>query len=187
MSGTFGSPHKTRGVLVLLLSPLLFDWILQGRYSEGLSVLPLTLVYCIWFGLITVGQAYLWIAEKGKWTAFSIGIGLVTNVVLNMLLIPAIGLQGAVIATAIGNVTIVVLMFGLNHWFGCRADIGIWFCTALPLLLLFGKPLAVISIVVVSLVCLKSNFVLSVQEKSDVTKIIRDKLGRYFPKQFGEE
>ena len=170
------------GVVVLLFSPLLFDWILQGRYSGGLSVLAPTLVYCIWYSLFAVGQNFLWIAEKGKWTALAIGVGLATNIILNMILIPLYGLHGAVIATSIGNLTIVSLLFGLNHWFGCRTDVGIWFCAGLPLILLLGKPSAVIAIVAVGLYLWTSDSVLSAEEKSDVGKLIREKLGKYLPK-----
>ena len=103
------------GVLILLLSPILFEHILQGRYSDGLAVLPITLVYCIWFSLMAIGQDYLWVAEKGKWASLGLGVGLILNVVFNMMLIPQYGLFGAVYATAIGNGAIVLIIFAANY------------------------------------------------------------------------
>ena len=165
------------GVLILLLSPILFEYILQGRYSDGLAVLPITLVYCIWFSLMAIGQDYLWVAEKGKWASLGLGVGLILNVVFNMILIPHYGLFGAVYATAIGNGAIVLIIFGANYRFGCKPDAGIWACAALPLLLLLGKPAAIIGVVALLLVVAKSNLILNQDEKSMIFGKIREKLG----------
>lgn len=169
------------GVVVLISSPILFNWILQGRYNGGLSVLPLTLVYCIWLGLMTIAQDYLWVAEKGKWATLVCAAGLVVNILLNMILIPLIGLQGAVIGTACGNATLVVLIILLNHRFGCRADAGIWLCVALPLVLLLSTPLAVMAMTMMSLICISTNLILNAEEKSDLRSIAREKLGKFLP------
>ena len=171
----------TGGVLILLLSPILFGWILQGRYDGGLSVLPLTLVYCIWFGMATVGQDYLWVAEKGKWVALVAGISLLVNVVLNMVLIPLIALQGAVLATLIGNATALILIYFLNQKFECKTDTGVWLTAALPLILLLDKELAVLTLIVILVVSVMTELVLSKEEKSDLSKLITDKLGKFLP------
>ena len=170
------------GVLVLFLSPILFDQILQGRYNDGLSVLPLTLVYCTWFSLMCVAQDYLWVAEKGKWATLVNGLGLVVNIGLNMCLIPLIGLHGAVIATACGNATLVVLITLMNHRFGCKADIGMWLCVSLPLVLLLGNVCSLLAIVLFCFICVMTNCVLDLQEKSDLEAVVREKLSRFFPK-----
>jgi O-antigen/teichoic acid export membrane protein len=175
ISFTFG------GVLILWFSPLLFDWILQGRYNAGLAILPLTLVYCIWGSLMMLGQDYLWVAEKGKWAALATGAGLIINVGINMILIPVIGLNGAVIATAIGNATILVLIFAMNHRFGCKTDVGIWLCTLLPLTLVLPKHFAAIAIFAIVLIGCFTNRLLNAEEKIAVQQTVRDKLGRFFP------
>ncbi|MEX0610499.1 MAG: lipopolysaccharide biosynthesis protein, partial [Pirellulales bacterium] len=48
------------GVVVLWLAPLLFHFAFEGRYDEGLAVLPWTLTYCVWYGLLLVAQNYIW-------------------------------------------------------------------------------------------------------------------------------
>jgi O-antigen/teichoic acid export membrane protein len=50
------------GVLVLWAAPLLFHVAFQGRYDEGLSVLPWTLTYCVWYSMLLVAQNYIWCA-----------------------------------------------------------------------------------------------------------------------------
>ncbi len=152
-------------ILVLLFSPVLFDWILQGRYNDGLRVLPLTLVYCIWFCLFVVGQDYLWVAEKGKWAALSIFVGLIANIGLNMLLIPRMGLTGAVVATTLGNAINVVMIISFNHWFGCRANSGIWLCALTPLVLLASPWLSIVAIVLVAILTWKTDWFFTASEK----------------------
>ncbi len=156
-------------ILVLLFSPVLFDWILQGRYNDGLRVLPLTLVYCIWFCLFVVGQDYLWVAEKGKWAAFSIFAGLVVNIVLNMLLIPQLGLPGAVIATTLGNALNVVMVFGFNHLFGCRTNTGIWLCALMPLILLTNAWASILAILTVVFLTWQTQWFFTNSEKASLT------------------
>ncbi len=50
---------------LLVAAPLLFSWLLQGKYDQGLAVLPWTLSYCVWFSITMIAQNYLWCAEKG--------------------------------------------------------------------------------------------------------------------------
>ena len=164
------------GVIVLLMSPILFDWILDGRYNEGLAVLPMTLVYCIWFSLHTVGQDYLWVAEKGKWAAIATAVGLVLNIGLNMVLIPSLGLQGAVLATAGGNLIIVVTLFAMNHRWGCSTDLGIWLSPAIPVLILGGPWIATLGLLFLTAACVMTNWIFSQEEKSDLWRIVDQRL-----------
>ena len=163
-------------VVLMLMAPILFDWILEGRYSDGLAVLPMTLVYCIWFGLHTLGQDYLWVAEKGKWATFATGIGLVVNLGLNMALIPILGLHGAVMATAAGNLLIVVLMFCLNHRLGCKTDVGIWLCAFVPLILLLNKPSAVLAAITLVGICAGTNLFFSHAERLEIFGMVKNRL-----------
>ena len=165
-------------VVLLLMAPILFDWILEGRYNDGLAVLPMTLVYCIWFGLHTIGQDYLWVAEKGKWATFATGLGLCVNLVLNMVLIPIIGLQGAVLATATGNLLIVVLLFCLNHRLGCKTDLGIWLCAFIPMILLLSKPMAIMAAIYLVGICVGTNLIFSFDERREIYAIVKDRIGR---------
>jgi len=127
---TFGS------VLILLGSPLFFEYLLMGNYSAGQSVFPMTMVLFVWFSLYIVGQDYLWVAEKGKWVSVALLISLGTNVVANGLLIPTWGLEGAVLGTAIANLTLVFLILLMNHGAGCHNDTGCWIVLAMPIILL---------------------------------------------------
>ena len=160
-----GLSFTISGILVLWSSPLVFDWILQGKYNAGLSVLPLTLVYCIWFSLYTVGQDYLWVAEKGKLATMAVGTGLVTNILLNVLLIPSFGLWGAVMATTIGNLLAIVLILALNHVSGCKTDVGMWLIAAIPLVLLLTPWIASVVLILVCVLGFQTSWIFNEQEK----------------------
>jgi O-antigen/teichoic acid export membrane protein len=156
------------GILVLFLAPILFDGIFQGKYDDGLAVLPMTLLYCIWFALFTVAQNYLWVAEKGKWAAVIVAVGLGTNIALNMLLIPEYGLQGAVVATMLGNAVNLILVYIGNHKLGCHTDAGIWLTSLMPLLLLLPLEAAVIGFGIFAIVGFTTEWLLSADEKRDI-------------------
>jgi PST family polysaccharide transporter len=159
------------GILVLLGSPILFEWILQGRYNAGLAILPMTLVYCIWFSLFTIAQDYLWVAEKGKLATAAVGMGLAANILLNILLIPSMGLSGAVLATTCGNLLTIILMLTLNHFCGCRTDVGIWLVAIIPLVLLLSPWIASIGVAVAGLLGCFTPWIFSDDEKTEILSI----------------
>ncbi len=162
------------GVLVLLASPILFDWILQGKYNAGLAVLPMTMVYCIWFSLHTVGQDFLWVAEKGKWATLAIAAGLVINVILNVLLIPSMGISGAVLATTCGNAVAISLILIMNHAWGCKTDVGIWLIAGTPLCLLLPWWGSCIILTTIGSLGYFTNWVFNAQEKVQIVDLFHN-------------
>ncbi len=126
------------GVGVLALRGWLFDWLLQGKYDEGLAVLPWTLAYSVWFGLVLLVQNYLWCAERAGRIAGALVLGLVVNVLANAWCIPRWGVQGAVLATSASVVT----CLAVSCWLSARSGLqwqspSGWICL-LPAGLLAG-------------------------------------------------
>ncbi len=85
----------TGSIAILLAGPFLFNVAFNGKFRGGLEVLPWTLTYCSWFGLATMAQMYLWCAERAHLSCLALFIGLVTNIGLNLLLLPHYGLPGS--------------------------------------------------------------------------------------------
>lgn len=167
------------GIGVQLFAPYIFDTILEGRYDEGLSVLPLTLVYCIWFGLTSVAQNYLWVVEKGKWIALSVGSGLIVNLVLNWLLIPSMGVNGAVIATATSNALLLAMIYWFNGRHGCRIGPGVIYCSSFPLVLLLPVMFSIPLTLIMVFVGWKTTVVFSDGEKTEIGEMAGKALQKF--------
>lgn len=161
------------GIAVLLLAPLLFDTILQGRYQDGLAVLPLTLVYCTWFSLFVVAQDYLWVSEKGNYSVFALSLGLAANLALNAALIPAHGLWGAIWATTIANGVTLVTIYIFNYWKGARPDVGCWLTIAMPLVILLPVWAGLGVLLTLVVVATTTSVVFNASEKQQIQVLVR--------------
>lgn len=153
------------GIVILTFSEFFFETILQGRYNDGMGVFPLTMVCYTWLSLYTVGQDYLWVAERGKLVSLSLTAGLLVSILLNYWLIPIWGLWGAVIAASCGMGLLLSILVAMNHFSGCRADRGVWFSGLLPLLLLIQPSLAALSILLIMLLAIRTDWFFNQSEK----------------------
>jgi O-antigen/teichoic acid export membrane protein len=161
MLSLFGS-----SVLLLIGAPLLFNFALEGKFTRGLDLLPLTLAYCSWFGAIAVAQNYLWCAERAWLGSLGLMIGLVINVLLELVLLPRFGLLGAVLSTSAANFTTLFLTYLFCWRFGMKIDRGVWLLSAAPVLLWFGPLVALIGLVAILLVSLMTNRLFDHDEKN---------------------
>ena len=160
------------GVCVLLLAPLLFEVVLQGRFSDGLWVLPWTLTGCIWYGILLVAQNYLWCAEHARLAAAPLAVGLVVNVGLNLVLLPLWGLYGAVVATAVSTAGCLTLILLLSQRQGMPLDSGTWIVTLAPLMLSQGLPLATATLGVLVIAALRTNFILTAEDRTQLRELL---------------
>lgn len=168
------------GVIVLLGSPLLFDWLLEGKYAAGESILPLTFVYCIWMSLAILAQDYLWCAEKGRLPSIAMLVGLVTNLLLNYVLVPRLGLSGAVFATVIANAVALVLILKMNAMVGWTNDRAVWLAMLLPLTLCAPPLVSILALLAAIFLSFRTDLVFDRGEKSqfgDVVAAVRKKVG----------
>ncbi len=120
----FGFALFAGAVAVLLAAPLLFTVALRDKFPCGEAVLPWTLIYCTWFGLWLVMQDYLLCAEKARLASAALACGLVLNVLLNLVLLPRLGLEGAVLSTTAANALSLGLICLFNRRLGFHLDKG---------------------------------------------------------------
>jgi O-antigen/teichoic acid export membrane protein len=120
------------GVLVLLVAPILFHYAFDRRYDEGLRIMPWPMTYCVWYGLLLVAQNYLWCAEKAKLATLPILAGLLANIAINVLLIPAWGLLGAVISTTVATGLALAVLYLINRRIGMQIQPGLIWLTIAP-------------------------------------------------------
>lgn len=143
----------TGAAFVLMLAPWFFSAVLEDRYTAGLQLMPMAFVFCIWVALTTVGQNYLWVSERGKHVAVVIGVGLITNIALNLWWLPLWGLPGAVLATLVANAVVLLGIWLAMNRHGYPLDDTAFYATIMPATLLAGPGIAVVSIAIMCLAC----------------------------------
>lgn len=152
-------------VVVLFAAPLLFGVAFQNKFAGGLTVLPWTLTYCIWFGMWSIAQNYLWCAEKAWLGTVALFVGLVANIALNGLLLPQLGLLGVVLATATANLVTLLLILAINRHFGFNTDCGTRVILAVPTVIWLGPWVTSVVLVGVVLETLAGDRILPAEEK----------------------
>ncbi len=151
--------------LTLLAAPILFDILLHGKYTGGFEILPWTLTYCVWMGLIPLAQMYLWCAERPTLVSVSLAVGLIVNVVLCRILLPSHSLHAVAWASAAANLVSLTLIYRFNYSHGMRIDRGVWLVTLLPFAIGGGTIASVVAVVVAGLAVVLTNQILSREEK----------------------
>ena len=96
--------------LALLLSPVLFQYMLGGRYAEGQFILPLALLQAVWLSLFVLAQTHLFCLERGSHVNMIVLVGLLLNIGLSYPLISHLGLVGSVAATTVSQGVILALL-----------------------------------------------------------------------------
>src|SRR5690606_10454843 len=75
-------------VVLLFVAPWIFHYGFRGKFDGGLTVMPLTMTYLSWVGLMVVASSYLWVAERALLGSLSMALGLAVNIGLNLILLP---------------------------------------------------------------------------------------------------
>jgi polysaccharide transporter, PST family len=159
-------------VAVMIAAPLLFEIAFRGKFPGGEAVLPLTLTYSTWFGMLFIAQNYLLCAEHAQLTSLALFAGLLLNIGLNLLWVPTMGLEGAVWASTAANGLALLLVCEFNQRLGFRLDGGAKLVLLLPLLLSLGPWIAATAIVVVSLDAAFTERMLSAEEKRRIAETL---------------
>jgi polysaccharide transporter, PST family len=166
------------GAALLLLAPVLFDLILGGKYHDGLAVLPVTLLVCIWTGLLTIASVYLWCRERPGLGSSALLAGVVINLLMNLVLVPPYGLMGAVVATAIANAA----ALGLTYYYNARLELpitrGLCLASGVPLVLVAGPVAASLLMLAILLIAARTSLLLSDEEKRVIADGLRSLVER---------
>jgi O-antigen/teichoic acid export membrane protein len=153
------------GMALQLAAPLLFTVAFEGKFAAGLSVLPWTIAYCIWSALSIVSHNWVLCAEKARLTSLTLVVGLSVNILLNLLLLPSMGLLGAVLATAAAHAVTLSLSYGLNLINGMQFDRGTLIVSAAPALLVLGPWITLAGLATIVVVAISGRRLLTLDEK----------------------
>ncbi len=83
----------------LLSTPIFGRQLLRNDYLSGMNIIPVILFAYIFQGMYTNFIAGIYIKERNKVLPLITGIGAVVNIIVNILLIPILGIMGAALAT----------------------------------------------------------------------------------------
>jgi O-antigen/teichoic acid export membrane protein len=169
------------GAAILAAAPFLFHVVLEGRYDEGLAVLPWTLAGCVWYSVYCIAQNYLWCAEKTKLATAPLGVGLIANIALNLFLLPTFGLHGAVLATALSTALCLAYVLVLSRRHGMQLDPGTWLLAAAPAAIGFGVGPALATCTIVGIAALSSTMFFAADERRELADCVRNSLLPYLP------
>lgn len=165
-------------IAILLAAPVLFDVVLRGKFAGGMDVLPWTLVYCSWLGLTTMAQAYLWCAERARLGCVALLVGLLTNVGLNLWLLPIYGLLGAVLATAAANAVALAMIFLFDAKLGMKVERSTLLVSLLPLSVGLGLWVAIAVLAAILAGAIGTSWIFSASEKEKLLAAITGAIRR---------
>jgi O-antigen/teichoic acid export membrane protein len=109
------------GSLMLVLLSLFISDIVQinffgysiigARYWEGLYIVPIILLAYLFNGLYIVFSAGIYIEEKSNYAPVVAGVGAISNIIANYVLIPQLNIMGAALATLLSYIVMALGYF----------------------------------------------------------------------------
>jgi O-antigen/teichoic acid export membrane protein len=91
--------------------------LLTPEFEAGRFVVPFSAFAYVLYGAYTVGSTGLNLASQTRWVPLAMGLAAVTNVALNLALIPALGFMGAAVSTLVGYGLLALVATALSQRF----------------------------------------------------------------------
>lgn len=155
---------------VMWTSPILFDWVLAGKYDAGLVVLPWALLSCVWLSLVFFAQNYLWCAERSHQAAATIAVGLVLNGLFDFIALPW-GLAGVMAARCWATLAMLLVVLWFNHRLEMQLSRGLALATVLPLTVLLGPALGTVLVIGILVLDWRTGWLFDAQEEPQLRAI----------------
>ncbi|HYM19779.1 MAG TPA: oligosaccharide flippase family protein [Candidatus Kapabacteria bacterium] len=95
----------------ILSTPVFGRRLLRADYLSGMSIIPVVLFAYIFQGAYTNFIAGIYIKERNKTLPFITGLGALVNVVVNLALIPILGIMGAALATLAAYIAMAIAIY----------------------------------------------------------------------------
>lgn len=171
-------------IAVLLVSPILFDTILHGRYDDGREILPYSLALYAWMTATYFSQYFVLCAERPRAVCMALLLGVVFVGLSGNSFVSTFGLHGAVIALTLGHC---VSLFFLLHacWKnGMPIDRSILIAALLPLGLVFGTIPAIVMLLTMAASSLYGTWLFSDDERSLLLNRMHRIVEHYAPASF---
>ncbi|MEP7235624.1 MAG: polysaccharide biosynthesis C-terminal domain-containing protein [Ignavibacteriota bacterium] len=95
----------------ILTTPIMGRQLLPPRYMDGMSIIPVILFAYIFQGMYTNFIAGIYIKERHRSLPLITGLGAATNIIVNLALIPSMGIMGAAIATLAAYIVMAIAIY----------------------------------------------------------------------------
>jgi O-antigen/teichoic acid export membrane protein len=164
--------------MAMLAAPLLYDFAFQGKYGLAEKILPICLLQATWVSLFLIAEIQLLCAERGKRLITLLLVGLLLNFSFNWLLIPYFGLSGAVIATSMANIAVLMVLYQQMGKAGCELGWGTILLTLAPISILGGPIVGMSAMVGIVFVAGRTNWLLDVEDRAAIDAAVLPKLQR---------
>ena len=88
-----------------------------SQYWSSTQIVPIIALAYIFHAAYLLQIPGVYLMEKSSWVAWIRGLGAITNIVLNFLLIPSLGIIGAATATCLSFILMAIFIFMVNRKF----------------------------------------------------------------------
>jgi O-antigen/teichoic acid export membrane protein len=156
------------GLLLVLLGRLVILLLLGREYLPGADVLPFLVVFYLFNMSVWLFGVYPSLIERTYVSAIGLVCALPANVVLNLVLIPHLGIVGAGLATMASYILMWCIVVGICRAFGMPVGRRLVVVSLLPLVLLLPKIAATAAVVLVIYICIRTPWILSDDERQRV-------------------
>lgn len=159
--------------------------IIGAKYWEGLYIVPVILLAYLFNGLYVVFSAGIYIEEKSIYAPIVTGLGALTNVIANYVLIPQLNIMGAALATllsyvvmACGYYIVTQKYYRINYDYYklVKIALGVLFVGTVYYLLMYGELLNIYYKIILAIIFI-SFILMNVFERNEMnfikTKLLR--------------
>lgn len=180
------------GISIVMLAgaPLFFHTALADKFGFGQAIFPWTLACALWTGLAMIGNNWLWCAERSRLATVGLFVGLVTNVGLNLFLLPRYGLNGVVVASASSKFIALALLWTMCRMLQMRVDRRLVLVSLLPALLILGPWWALLGAAIVASGIVPALSIFNSEERATLANSankIWERVRSRFPRRLASE
>ena len=156
------------GLLLVLLGRPAILLLLGREYLAGAQVLPFLVVFYLFNISVWLFGVYPSLIERTYVSAIGLACALPVNILLNLTLIPRMGIVGAGLATMASYVLMWCIVVAICKVFGMPIGRRLVMISLLPFVLFLPKIVAVAAIGLVIYVCIRKTWIISAEERHRV-------------------
>lgn len=154
--------------VLAFVGPTLFHLLWGDKFTLGLQLLPICLVFSGFSAVATVATAYLWCIEKARVTCLLMALGVLCNALVGWLLIDRWGVFAVAISTLASQVLSFLLVVGYNTRHGLQLHPGTIILPAALFACVFGPWHALASLLGMLAIALGGESLLTASARADI-------------------